>query len=185
MSWNGLANNQTVSQSNLKDAVDTGVFAAGASGSVTGNRELTKQEAMNRAKVDGSYAPLAAKSSNQLVVKGDLLGTVEFSVDSSNSLDISITDVTVNGVSLTHVSGSNFPVTAGNVGQFKTYEFGTHDIVVYYGSSISSQNVLITDSTPNSVCQTTNGGGNTFTSSNATITPGSPCSVVASDGACA
>ena len=72
MSWNSIADNQTVSQSNLKDAVDTGVFAAGASGSVTGNRELTKLEAMNRATVDGSYAPLAAKSSNQLVVKGDL-----------------------------------------------------------------------------------------------------------------
>lgn len=72
MSWAGLANNQTISFTNLKDAVDTGVFISKAT-QVTSNEQITKQDAIDKAWVNTVYTPLSSKSSNQLVVKSDLI----------------------------------------------------------------------------------------------------------------
>jgi hypothetical protein len=72
MSWAGLANNQTVSFANLKDAVDTGVFISKTTQS-TSNEEITKQDAIDKAWVNTLYSQLSSKSSNQLVVKSNLI----------------------------------------------------------------------------------------------------------------
>lgn len=72
MSWAGLANNQTISFANLKDAIDTGVFLSKQTQS-TSLEQITKTDALNYAWINTSYTPYANKASNQLVVKTDLI----------------------------------------------------------------------------------------------------------------
>lgn len=74
MSWAGLANNQCVSFNNLQDAVNNGFFTALASIPVS-TEQITKTDASTYVNVDTSYGPYAAKASNQLVVKSDLVTT--------------------------------------------------------------------------------------------------------------
>lgn len=71
MSWASLANNQTISFTNLKDAVDTGVLSPKITVPVS-NEQINKDEANTYVNIDTSFAPYAAKSSNQLVVKSNL-----------------------------------------------------------------------------------------------------------------
>jgi len=72
MSWAGIAANQCVSLNNLQDAVDTSVFTL-KNTIPAGLKQITKAEANDYVDIDVSYAPYAAKSSNQLVVKSDLV----------------------------------------------------------------------------------------------------------------
>ena len=75
MSWASLANNQTISFSNLDSAVDFYGFAAKTRVPVN-NEQITKAEADTYVYIETSYAPYAAKSSNQLVVKSDLIPSI-------------------------------------------------------------------------------------------------------------
>lgn len=72
MSWAGLASNQTVSFNNLQDAVNTAVFTAITTIPVS-SEQITKADAAAYVNIDTAYAPYAAKASNQLVVKSDLV----------------------------------------------------------------------------------------------------------------
>lgn len=72
MSWSGIASNQTVSFTNLKDAVDTGVFI-GKTAITPSLEQITKTDASTYAWVNTLYGPYSSKSSNQLVVKSDLI----------------------------------------------------------------------------------------------------------------
>lgn len=74
MSWAGIANNQCVSLDNLKDAVATGVFTQ-LTTIPTGTEQITKLDAVTYVSINTSSEPLASKSNNQLVVKGDLIPT--------------------------------------------------------------------------------------------------------------
>jgi hypothetical protein len=67
MSWAGIASNQIVSEANLADACDTGVFAARVFIPST-DRELTTTAATTAAIVSVT----AGRASNQLVTKGSL-----------------------------------------------------------------------------------------------------------------
>lgn len=69
--WAGTANNETVSFTNLKNAVDTGYFYALAT-IATSNEQITKADASTYVSIDTAFASYAAKSSNQLVVKSNL-----------------------------------------------------------------------------------------------------------------
>lgn len=69
--WGGTASNQTVSVSALADAVTTGVFIQKTSFSGT-TKQITKSEAIAWVYLNEAKASLAAKASNQLVVKSDL-----------------------------------------------------------------------------------------------------------------
>lgn len=71
MSWAGLANNQTVSFTNLKNAVDTGVFVAKIT-QTTSAEQTTKSDINTYVYVNPNKASFSAKSNNQLVVKQDL-----------------------------------------------------------------------------------------------------------------
>lgn len=71
MSWASIANNQTVSFSNLANAVANGVFTQKA-GIPDSNEQITKADADTYVNINTAYAPYAAKASNQLVVKSDL-----------------------------------------------------------------------------------------------------------------
>ena len=106
-------------------------------------------------------------------------------VGNSSSLDVSITDVTINGVSVTYDTGQNFPIDPSDSGQFITYQLGTYDIVVYYGTSISGQHIDVTDSNSNLTCGNTGApGSNTFTVTGAVINGATPVYVDALDGSC-
>lgn len=74
MSWAGLANNQTVSFNNLQNAVNTNVFTAKTTIPASAE-QITKTDADTYVNINTSYAPYAAKTSNQLVVKSDLVAS--------------------------------------------------------------------------------------------------------------
>lgn len=71
MSWASIAANQCVSRNNLQDAVNNGVFVL-KNTIPAGTRQITKAEANNYVNLNSAYAPFAAKSFNQLVVKSNL-----------------------------------------------------------------------------------------------------------------
>ena len=72
MSWVGIANNQTVSFNNLQDAITNGYFVALAAIPAS-QEQITKTDASTYANIDTAYGPYAAKASNQLVVKSNLI----------------------------------------------------------------------------------------------------------------
>ena len=73
MSWASLANNQTVSFNNLQNAVNTGVFVPTPTPIPISTEQITKADAPLYAQIDQTVASYAAKASNQLVVKQDLV----------------------------------------------------------------------------------------------------------------
>ena len=80
MSWAGIANNQTVSFSNLKDAVDTSVFLAKTTQTVS-DEQVTKADAEAKVYLDTTTAAWTALSSNQLPIKSDFTAATTFEVD--------------------------------------------------------------------------------------------------------
>jgi hypothetical protein len=85
MPWNDLANNQTISFTNLKDAVDIGVLSQKAA-IPTSNEQITKSDANTYVNIQTSIFSYAEKSNNQLVVKSDLksIPQLNFSLASPN-----------------------------------------------------------------------------------------------------
>jgi len=59
----------------------------------------------------------------------------------------------VNGVTVTYVSGTNFPITIGQSGIFSTTEIGTYSISVNYSTSDSDKKITVTDSALSTQCQ--------------------------------
>jgi hypothetical protein len=72
MSWAGIASNQCVSLDNLQDSVNTSVFTL-KNTIPAGTKQITKAEAAYYINIDQGFAPYAAKTSNQLVVKSNLV----------------------------------------------------------------------------------------------------------------
>jgi hypothetical protein len=100
---------------------------------------------------------------------------------SNSSLDIVITDVKVNGVSVT---SSSFPLYTGNGGFATTSQIGTYNVDVYYSSAISGQNITIFDEI-DVQCQTTGGAGGTIvTFSSIVLSTTNSLSITISDGVC-
>lgn len=80
MSWAGIASNQCVSYTNLKDAVDTNVFKAKTT-QTTSNREVTKAVSESLVYLNTGTAAWTALSSNQLPVKSDYTPATTYTVD--------------------------------------------------------------------------------------------------------
>lgn len=80
MSWNSLANNQTVSCNNLQDAVNTGVFTLNNS-IPSSNKEVTKSEAEFYVNI----IAIPSKSTNQLVVKSNLVASTPTTTTTTTS----------------------------------------------------------------------------------------------------
>jgi hypothetical protein len=130
MSWAGLATNQTVSFNNLQDAVTTGVFTAKTTIPVSAE-QITKADANTYVNINTSFAPYAAKSSNQLVTKFDLisLGSNAFVGFTSSvtriltvilrsggvSISPLLTDVSSGGCSIPSISVGISPTTTTTV----------------------------------------------------------------------
>lgn len=110
---------------------------------------------------------------------------VSIYINNTNSLDIPITGMTINGVAVTYESGTDFTITAGNNGNFTSTQTGTQTVVITYGSHISGQNIVFTDSNSNITCKDLNGSAGSFTIPSSVITAGTTIYVTATDGACA
>ena len=82
MSWAGISSNQCVSCNNLQDAVNNGVFVL-KSTIPSSTKQITKSEANTYVYIDTSYAPYAAKASNQLVVKSNLVAATVYQLNIS------------------------------------------------------------------------------------------------------
>jgi hypothetical protein len=80
MSWAGIASNQTVSYTNLKDAVDTNVFKPKTT-QTTSNREVTKAVSESLVYLNTGTAAWTALTSNQLPVKSDYTPATTYIVD--------------------------------------------------------------------------------------------------------
>jgi hypothetical protein len=104
MPWNDLANNQTISFTNLKDAVDTGVFSPKTTVPVS-NEQITKSEASAYIWINELFGPFASKASNQLVVKSNL----ECGVPVTNT-----TDLLWSGIANNQTTSSPIQLLAGN-----------------------------------------------------------------------
>ena len=75
MGWTDLLANQTVSFTNLKDAANKGLLVAKTT-IPTSNEQITKADADAYVFLDTTYAPFSGKTSNQLVVKNNLLSNL-------------------------------------------------------------------------------------------------------------
>lgn len=186
MSWSSLASNQTVSFNNLQSAVWDGVFSQKAAIPAS-NEQITKADANTYVNIDTAYGPYAAKASNQLVVKSDLVASSPSVVNVSiynGSTNIPITAMTINSVAVSYASGTNFTINGGNDGFFTSDQLGTQNVSITYGSNAGGQNIIFVDSSANSTCHDANSGGGTFNITGATITGGADVDVIASDGTC-
>lgn len=76
MSWSSIADNQTVSYNNLQDAVNTGQLTAKTT-IPSSNQQVTKAAADTYVEVNSNYPSFAAKASNQLIVKSNLIDNVK------------------------------------------------------------------------------------------------------------
>jgi hypothetical protein len=100
------------------------------------------------------------------------------------SLDIVITGMRVNGVSVTYAGGSNFPINPGDNGSFTTTQLLTQDVEIDYTTSIPGQHIIFTDSNIVQTCNGTIGSSGTMSILGATITAGTTIYVAAEDGGC-
>jgi hypothetical protein len=98
MSWAGLTNNQTISGNNLLNAIQTNVFVA-QFGFIPSLEQMTKINVNVYVHLDTSFAPFAAKSSNQLVVKSNLkasLNAIGLSEERNEAFDACLVPFVVN-----------------------------------------------------------------------------------------
>jgi hypothetical protein len=101
----------------------------------------------------------------------------------NSSLNVSITDITVNGITVTNVLGS-FPVNAGENENFASTQLLTQDVIIYYSGHTPGQNMVFYDSTNFATCKNLDGSAGSFVILNATITGGTDMYITVADGAC-
>jgi hypothetical protein len=109
---------------------------------------------------------------------------VDIYISTILSLDIAITGMRINGVSVTYAGGSNFPLSPGDNGSFTSTQTGVQDVAIDYTTSIPGQHIIFTDSNALQNCLATSGIGGTMDIIGADITAGTSISVAANDGGC-
>lgn len=100
---------------------------------------------------------------------------------SNTSLDITITDCRVNGVS---ISGASFPLIAGNNTTGYTTELGSYTVEFDRSNAISGQHIGISDSNGSAFCETVNAGSSTVSFLNVVISLAELVAVDIGDGTC-
>lgn len=165
MSWAGLANNQTISFNNLQDAVTNSPNFIAKQAIPVSLEQITKTDANDYVFIDTAYSPYAAKASNQLVVKTDLVkvGCIDIAIDATYANVFEMTmRVTISGGTLpaaltiefdwctdSGASGTaSFPLPSGfsgttdvfvNLSAVATYTgtYGSVDVVVADGDTVT------------------------------------------------
>jgi hypothetical protein len=185
MAFSDLAENQCVSFNNLNSGVSQGYFDAKTT--IPSSTEMaTKSDCNTYIDIETLYPPFASKSNNQLVVKRDLKDNVAIIEITNNFFEGTITDVTVNGVS---IYGASFPLDIGNGTQGYTEQIGTYDVVLYYAdANLPSNYARCYDSNYNTVCVdgfSSSGPGPYYvTFSSQSVSSIYPVSIMTGDGSC-
>ena len=100
----------------------------------------------------------------------------------NSSLDVSVSDVQVNSITATPLTGS-YPVPAGENRDLTTTQFGTQTITVTFTTAITGQNITITDSNLAVQCQTVS-TSSTFTFPNCAVDGLTQVLISVADGVC-
>jgi hypothetical protein len=139
MSWSSIGENQTVTFSNLLDAVNTGQLAAKTAFS-SSQKCITKSEANTYVYIDTTYPSYASKASNQLVAKGDLVTYSQriYGIDAYNQLQPNGGPIVYSdngGLDWTTLSLDGFNPAATSVSRNNTGQYVLYGIVDYVSVS--------------------------------------------------
>lgn len=125
MPWNDLASNQTISFTNLKDAVDLGYFSPKTTIPIS-NEQVTKDDVNTYVWVNTLFGPFASKTGNQLVVKSNL----------------ECIDLVINSIGLLWYGIANNQTTSSPVQLLSGWLYSNDDGIIYrstdYGQNYSS-----------------------------------------------
>ena len=103
----------------------------------------------------------------------------------NSSLDIVITDVKVNGVSLTGVTGVGFPLSSGDTINGYSNQLGYQDVDIYYSLGVPGQHIEGYDSDLTFYCNATVGtGGGKVTQFGGAYVGAGTFQIYAYDGSC-
>ena len=109
--------------------------------------------------------------------------TIDLATNNSLNIAISISGITVNGVSVTNVTGID-PNTTGNGGGAQTTQIGTYTIVIPYSASTAGQSISLIDSDSVPQCQGTSTGSGVLTFTGVVVGVLQPVTITANEGAC-
>jgi hypothetical protein len=99
----------------------------------------------------------------------------------NSSLDIVVTDVQVNSVS---VISTSFPLSTGNGGFAVTPYIGIYNVDIYYTSAVSGQSITLTDSDSAVQCYSAGGGGSILSFPSVSLNTTDIVTIDITDGAC-
>lgn len=103
----------------------------------------------------------------------------------NSSLDLVIAAITVNSIPVTYLGGANFPVTAGNNGNFTTNDTGPYKVVtITYSGNIPGQQMTFYDTSYFGNCYNTNGSPDMIAIYGQQLTAGGTATLYVADGAC-
>jgi hypothetical protein len=102
----------------------------------------------------------------------------------NSSLDIVITDVKVNGVSLTGLSGPGFPVSSGDTTTGYSNQLGYQNVDIYYYNAITGQHIEGYDSDLTFYCNATVGTGGHISQFGGAYVGSGTFQIYALDGVC-
>jgi hypothetical protein len=111
------------------------------------------------------------------------LATILIGTNMSLDIEMDLSNMTVNGVNVTNVSGVD-PNTSGNGGSVDTNQIGTYDIVLTYTATTAGQRITLYDSNTTYYCNNTSTGFNSMTFSNVVIDGAMNLLLTAEDGTC-
>ena len=140
MSWSSLANNQTISYNNLQDAVNNGVFTLVSAISASTRLGTKSYVAAHVSGFSTTYPPYANKSSNQLLVKGDIYNPGNFILDAQYGMYFTSMTGSVGGLPT-----FSYPVTGVNTTQTYNGTIASQTITVGLDGSLvtSPANVVL------------------------------------------
>jgi len=111
------------------------------------------------------------------------VATIDLATNNSLDIAISISGITVNGVSVTNITGID-PNTSGNGGGAQTTQIGTYTIVIPYSASTAGQSISLIDSDSVPQCQGTSTGSGVLTFTGVVVGVLQPVTITANEGAC-
>ena len=112
-----------------------------------------------------------------------LIATILIGTNMSLDIEMDLSNMTVNGVNVTNVSGVD-PNTSGNGGSVDTDQIGTYDIVLTYNATTAGQRITLYDSNTTYYCNNTSTGFNSMTFSSVVIDGAMNLLLTAEDGTC-
>jgi hypothetical protein len=128
-------------------------------------------------------APTTTTTTSTTTTTTTSVATIDLATNNSLDIAISISGITVNGVSVTNITGID-PNTTGNGGGAQTTQIGTYTIVIPYSASTAGQSISLIDSDSVPQCQGTSTGSGVLTFTGVVVGVLQPVTITANEGAC-